>query len=79
MHFPHPRPLSRRERGDQRLLARIKVNELSKQATSAASASSLERHWAALDEFEGVEYQRVLATVALVGGSQIETYVYLLR
>jgi gamma-glutamylcyclotransferase (GGCT)/AIG2-like uncharacterized protein YtfP len=43
------------------------------------ASNNLERHWAALDEFEGVEYQRVLATVTLVSGSQIEAYVYVLR
>ncbi|MEG0558096.1 MAG: gamma-glutamylcyclotransferase, partial [Comamonas sp.] len=36
-------------------------------------------HWAALDEFEGAEYQRVLTQVTLADGTLIEAYVYALR
>src|SRR5690606_34903451 len=43
------------------------------------ASDDLQSHWAALDEFEGAEYQRVLTTVTLAAGGQIEAYVYALR
>ena len=36
-------------------------------------------HWAALDEFEGAEYQRVLTNVTLDDGAVVEAFVYALR
>jgi len=36
-------------------------------------------HWAALDEFEGAEYQRVLTKVTLDDGTATDAWVYALR
>ena len=43
------------------------------------SSENFAAHWAALDEFEGAEYQRVLTQVTLADGSPLDAYVYALR
>ena len=43
------------------------------------SSNKLSAHWKALDKFEGVAYQRVLAEVELADKSSIQAYVYTLR
>jgi len=43
------------------------------------SSPNLERKWASLDEFEGGEYQRVVATVTLTSGERVQAHVYVLR
>ena len=43
------------------------------------SSENLSGHWAALDEFEGEAYERVLATVKLKDGSTVDAYIYALR
>jgi gamma-glutamylcyclotransferase (GGCT)/AIG2-like uncharacterized protein YtfP len=43
------------------------------------SSESLAGHWAALDEFEGEAYERVLAEVKLKDGSTVDAYIYTLR
>jgi len=40
---------------------------------------NLAGHWAALDEFEGEAYERVLARVKLKDGSMVDAYIYKLR
>ncbi len=42
-------------------------------------SESLPDHWAALDEFEGEAYKRVLAKVQLKDGSIVDAYIYTLR
>tara|TARA_B100001179_G_scaffold232398_1_gene225165 strand:- start:1112 stop:1450 length:339 start_codon:yes stop_codon:yes gene_type:complete len=42
-------------------------------------SDALPEHWAALDEFEGPEYQRTPVTVSLDDGGRVEAYVYALR
>ncbi|NHH99730.1 gamma-glutamylcyclotransferase [Oceanimonas sp. MB9] len=42
------------------------------------SSQNLSEHWAALDEFEGEGYERVLTKVTLTNGSTVEAYVYTL-
>lgn len=42
-------------------------------------STQLHDHWAVLDEFEGNEYERVVAIAALSDGSQVETFVYVLK
>ncbi len=43
------------------------------------TSENLSDHWAALDEFEGEAYQRVMAKVKLIDGSRIEAYIYALN
>ncbi|MEM1173419.1 MAG: gamma-glutamylcyclotransferase family protein [Pseudomonadota bacterium] len=43
------------------------------------ASAELDKEWAALDAFEGSEYQRVLTDVFLDGGEQTRAYVYVLR
>jgi gamma-glutamylcyclotransferase (GGCT)/AIG2-like uncharacterized protein YtfP len=43
------------------------------------SAENLEQHWARLDEFEGLEYTRVEASVTLEDGTRLNAQVYALR
>ena len=43
------------------------------------TSEKLSGHWAALDEFEGEAYERVLAKVKLKDGSIVDAYVYTLR
>ncbi|MEM9266535.1 MAG: gamma-glutamylcyclotransferase family protein [Cyanobacteria bacterium P01_F01_bin.13] len=43
------------------------------------ASSNLSHQWDYLDEFEGEEYTRVLASVTLLCGEQVQTYVYVLR
>lgn len=40
------------------------------------STEKLAQHWDALDEFEGIQYQRVQATVELETGEQATAWVY---
>ncbi len=42
-------------------------------------SSSLGSEWARLDEFEGEEYERTLASVSLESGEQVQAHVYVLR
>lgn len=42
-------------------------------------SESLSQHWQTLDDFEGSEYQRQLATVRLQDGGTVKAYVYALR
>ncbi|MFG6137418.1 gamma-glutamylcyclotransferase family protein [Halomonas sp. B23F22_10] len=42
-------------------------------------SDALPDHWAALDDFEGAEYQRTPVTVRLAAGGTVEAYVYALR
>jgi len=43
------------------------------------SSTQLPDHWERLDEFEGEGYQRVLTTVHLSNGSQVEAFIYELK
>jgi len=43
------------------------------------SSGNFHAHWAALDEFEGAEYQRVVTQVTLADGTALEACVYALR
>ena len=42
-------------------------------------SSSLDTHWAYLDEFEGEEYERIVVSATLVSGEQVQAHVYALR
>lgn len=42
-------------------------------------SDELGQHWQELDEFEGDEYRRVIASVELADGSRVEAFVYVLR
>ena len=42
------------------------------------ASSNLSARWAYLDEFEGEEYERVVAPVTLLSGEQVQAYVYVL-
>jgi len=42
-------------------------------------SSHLDAHWAYLDEFEGEEYERIVATAILANGEQVQAHVYVLR
>ena len=43
------------------------------------TSPDLEESWASLDDFEGEDYERVLATVTLSGGERVRAHVYALR
>jgi gamma-glutamylcyclotransferase (GGCT)/AIG2-like uncharacterized protein YtfP len=43
------------------------------------SSQKLSAHWAALDEFEGPSYERVLTTVRLKDNTTVDAYIYALR
>ena len=43
------------------------------------TSDKLAAHWAALDEFEGIAYQRVLTEVELADTSKVQAFVYTLR
>ena len=43
------------------------------------ASSRLSSRWADLDELEGDEYERIVASVALRSGKEVEAYVYVLR
>ena len=43
------------------------------------TSQNLSNHWAALDEFEGEAYQRMLTKVKREDGSIVEAYIYTLR
>jgi gamma-glutamylcyclotransferase (GGCT)/AIG2-like uncharacterized protein YtfP len=43
------------------------------------TSAALDREWGRLDEFEGIQYQRVLARVELEDGETVEAYVYQLK
>jgi gamma-glutamylcyclotransferase (GGCT)/AIG2-like uncharacterized protein YtfP len=43
------------------------------------TSEALDREWDRLDQFEGSQYQRVLAKVQLDGGQVVEAYVYQLK
>lgn len=42
-------------------------------------SENLSKHWQALDDFEGAEYQRTRTTVTLARGGKVEADVYALR
>nr|WP_218950821.1 MULTISPECIES: gamma-glutamylcyclotransferase family protein [unclassified Acinetobacter] len=42
-------------------------------------SENLAAHWAALDEFEGAEYQRVAVDVQLEGGEWMQSEIYALK
>lgn len=46
---------------------------------SVLAAPDLSAVWDTLDQFEGEEYRRVLSTVNLSSGEQVNAYVYILR
>ena len=43
------------------------------------SSSNLNANWDYLDEFEGEEYERIIAFVTLRSGEQVQAHVYVLR
>ena len=43
------------------------------------SSSNLNANWAYLDEFEGEEYERIVTSVTLTSGKQVQAHVYVLR
>ena len=43
------------------------------------SSTRLDTHWSHLDAFEGAEYQRVVASVALDNNRQVCAHIYVLR
>lgn len=43
------------------------------------TSANLNAKWAELDAFEGEEYDRVLASVTLRSGTQVQVYIYVLR
>ena len=43
------------------------------------SSSNLNAKWAYLDEFEGEEYERIVTSVTLLSGEQVQAHVYVLR
>jgi gamma-glutamylcyclotransferase (GGCT)/AIG2-like uncharacterized protein YtfP len=43
------------------------------------TSENLQQHWQSLDEFEGSEYERVLATTQVDDGSTIQAWVYVAR
>ena len=43
------------------------------------SSSNLNANWDSLDEFEGEEYERIVTTVTLPRGEQVQAHVYVLR
>ena len=43
------------------------------------TSSNLSAQWTGLDEFEGEEYERVVATVTLASGEPVEAHVYVHR
>ena len=43
------------------------------------TSKNLQQHWQELDEFEGSEYERVLATTQLDDGGAIQAWVYVAR
>ena len=56
------------------------LNESGKDVHGHVFASSnLSAQWATLDEFEGEEYKRVVASVTLLSGEQVSAHVYVLR
>ena len=42
-------------------------------------SSNLNAKWDYLDEFEGEEYERIVTSVTLRSGEQVQAYVYVLR
>lgn len=43
------------------------------------TSSNLSTQWTHLDEFEGEDYERIVASVTLLGGELVSAYVYVLR
>lgn len=43
------------------------------------NSSNLSDRWDDLDEFEGKEYRRIVATVTLLSGERVKAHVYVLR
>ncbi|MEL6128527.1 MAG: gamma-glutamylcyclotransferase [Cyanobacteria bacterium J06636_28] len=43
------------------------------------TSSNLSTQWSHLDEFEGKEYERIVASVTLLSGKQVDAHVYVLR
>ena len=42
-------------------------------------SSNLSEKWFYLDEFEGEEYKRIVTSVTLLSGKQVQAHVYVLR
>ena len=43
------------------------------------TSKNLSEHWAALDEFEGASYERVMTTVKREDNTAVDAYIYALR
>ena len=43
------------------------------------TSPNLNAEWARLDEFEGKEYERIVALATLLGGEQVQVHVYVLK
>lgn len=43
------------------------------------SSANLGETWSMLDELEGEEYERIVATVTTLGGKRVKAYIYVLR
>ncbi|MBT9318060.1 gamma-glutamylcyclotransferase family protein [Leptothoe spongobia] len=43
------------------------------------TSSNLSTKWAYLDEFEGEEYERIVTSVTLLSGEQVQAHVYRVR
>lgn len=43
------------------------------------ASTNLNTMWAYLDEFEGEEYERIVASVTLLSGEQVQAHVYVFR
>jgi gamma-glutamylcyclotransferase (GGCT)/AIG2-like uncharacterized protein YtfP len=43
------------------------------------TSENLSSHWKALDDFEGEDYERVVAQAKLKDGSMVDAYIYILR
>lgn len=43
------------------------------------SSSNLDAKWDYLDEFEGEEYERIVTSVTLRSGEQVQSHIYVLR
>jgi len=42
-------------------------------------SDKLDHHWDELDDFEGEEYERIVTSVTLLSGEQVQAHVYVLR
>lgn len=59
--------------------AGIQLNKLGNEIAGFVFISdNLEKNWASLDAFEGVEYKRVLTSVTLENNQIVQAYIYVL-